>query len=59
MRGFPFPFILYWIFNGAVELTLHRRRVWGRKPTEEEEEEKEKEGGKVKSEEVDAKYSAM
>lgn len=36
---------------------LHRRRVWGRKPTaeEQEEKEKEKEEVKVKSEEVDAK----
>lgn len=34
---------------------LHRRRVWGRKPTAEEQEEKEKEEVKVKSEEVDAK----
>jgi hypothetical protein len=50
---FLFSFILSFIFNGAVELTLRRRRVWGRKPTAEEEE------GKVKSEEADVKYSVM
>lgn len=41
-------------YDGAVELTLHSRRVWGRKPTAEEEEER-----KVKSEETDVKYPAM
>lgn len=41
-----------------VELTLSRRRVWGRKPTVEEDEEKEVKV-KVKSEEVDVKDSGI
>lgn len=52
MREFSFFILLYWIFDRAVELMLHRRRVWGRKPTAEEKEKEEE--GKVKSEEVDA-----
>lgn len=39
-------FLFSWLFDGVSWLMFYRRRVWGRKPTQEEVE------GKVRSEEI-------